>query len=259
MKVCVCQPDIVWEDKSANMRICERMICAAAHHHTELVVFPELTLTGFSMDSSLAESNDGVTVTFFKEMSRKYGVSCIFGYARKDCGAVYNDLAVVSGGVVKAEYSKLHPFSYGGESKVFTAGDREVIYQISEDMRLGLTICYDLRFPEIYQELSKTCECIVVSANWPAARRKQWITLLKARAIENQCYIIGCNRCGSGGGLDYSGDSIVVAPDGECVPFTEIYDGCFCTEINVLEVIGARATFPLKQDRRIDLYRKYYE
>lgn len=258
MKVCICQTDTVWENKAENMLKCERMLSHAAESGAGLAVFPELTLTGFTMNASLAEPRDGETVSFFRELSKKYGIAVIFGYALAERGRVYNNLALVSGGDVAAEYSKLHPFTYGGESEVYTRGDRICSAALSE-FNIGLTVCYDLRFPELFQRLSGGCGCIVVSANWAARRRDHWIALLKARAIENQCYIIGCNRCGSGGGIDYSGDSTVISPEGSVLAAVGSAEQNIYADIGIEAVQKLRESFPIKKDRRTDLYRSFYE
>ncbi len=258
MKICVCQTDIVWENKSENMKKCDAALRNAAKNGADVAVFPELTLTGFSMDTYLAEPHDGETVNFFREISAKYAVSCIFGYALAEQARVFNNLAVASNGSIIGEYSKIHPFSYGGESAVYSAGSIPKIVDLS-NTAFGLTVCYDLRFPELYQQLSKKSECIVVSANWPMQRRDHWVSLLCARAIENQCYIVACNRCGSGGGLDYSGDSMIVSPDGSCLARCDNSEMNIYADIDIENVHNLRHSFPVKTDRRIELYRSFYE
>ncbi|MBP1544755.1 MAG: hypothetical protein J6A16_11730 [Oscillospiraceae bacterium] len=159
-------------------------------------------------------------------------------------------------GQIQARYSKMHPFTYGGE--IFAKGSSPVCFCI-DDMYIGLTICYDLRFPELYQELSKSCGCIIVSASWPKSRREHWLTLLRARAIENQCYIIGCNRTGNGDGIEYCGDSVVFSPDGLLVADGADRCGIVLCEISGQTVSEIRKAFPLKQDRRPVMYKNFYE
>lgn len=259
MRVCVSQSDTAWEAPAENMKRCRELICEAARNGADLIVFPEMCLTGFTMKGELADTT-GETVSFFGECSEKYGIACVFGYSRAEGGKLYNRLAAADkNGALLAEYSKLHPFSYSGEGDVYSAGDEVVSADIC-GIKTGLTICYDLRFPELYQRLSRECGCIIVSANWPEQRRAHWNTLLHARAIENQCYIIGCNRCKEGGGLLYSGDSAVYAPDGELLCAAPPYERALIyADVSAEEVKSVQRGFPLKKDRRNDIYRNFYE
>lgn len=258
MKVCLVQLDIVWEDKEANMRRCRELAESASEQGAELIVFPEMSLTGFSMEASLAEPPDGASCSFFGALAKKTGVPCVFGYAERDGERMYNRLALAdSDGEIKARYAKLHPFSIGGEG-CFTGGDELVSFSLG-GMEIGLTVCYDLRFPELYAKLSESCAAVIVSANFPASRREHWLTLLRARAIEDQCYILGCNRAGFGGGIDYSGDSVVFTPDGTELSRAAGGECLLFSDISADVVYDVRCAFPMKKDRRIDIYRNFYE
>ncbi len=258
MRVCLAQYDIVWEDKSANMQRCEAFFERAAEQGAEFIVFPEMTLTGFSMNTTLAEPSDGITCRFFGEMVRRFGVACVFGYAERCGDKLYNRLAFADkSGQIASGYAKLHPFTIGGEGR-FTGGNELVSFSFG-GMEIGLTICYDLRFPEIYTELSKRSHAVIVSANFPFSRREHWLTLLRARAIEDQCYIIGCNRTGSGGGIEYGGDSVVYAPDGTELCRSGCEEQLLFADIDAEAVVKQRTAFPVKNDRRIEIYRNFYE
>lgn len=259
MKISVFQLNTVWENKRENMLRCRKAVMDAARCGAELVVFPEMTLTGFSFGRKLADKND-FTVRFFSECSKECSVSCAFGYSVQEQGRLYNRLSVTDyQGNTVCSYDKIHPFSYSGEDKVFSSGNRAVTAQVG-GITFGLAICYDLRFPELFAELSKTADCIIVIANWPESRRDHWQTLLKARAIENQCYIIGCNRCGTGNGFSYSGDSAVYAPDGTILSQADSgREQLILADIMRENVIAVRGGFPVRNDRRIDLYRNFYE
>ena len=258
MKICVAQTDIVWENKADNFEKCRRFTEQAAERGSRLVVFPELSLTGFTMDGSLAEPPDGETVQRFSELSQKSGAAVGFGFACRENGRITNRFCIVDGGQVIAQYDKLHPFSYGGECALYSPGGRLVTAELSGET-VGLTICYDLRFPEIYQKLSETCSLILVIANWPDSRSSHWKTLLRARAIENQCYIAGCNRCGSGGGLGYFRGSAVYSPAGELAAASEPYkEQLVFAEISGEECRKIQSGFPVKKDRRFEIYRDFY-
>ncbi|MBE6902861.1 MAG: hypothetical protein E7478_10320, partial [Ruminococcaceae bacterium] len=180
------------------------------------------------------------------------------GYAQKCGDKIFNVLAAVDGsGRQVAEYAKMHPFSYGGEASVFSAGDKLSVFEYG-GVRFGLTVCYDLRFPEIYRELSKSCQCIIVSANWGAARSEHWKTLLKARAIEEQCYIVGCN-CVCGSGMICGGESAIYSPDGSLIQRAASEEALIFADVSAEIVFNIRSEFPQMDDRRPEIYRNFYE
>lgn len=258
MKVSIVQYDIRWDDRSANVKRCRSFFEKASAAGSELLVFPEMTLTGFSVDTSLAEPPDGDTCSFFGRMSKQYGVPSVFGYTEREGDIIRNRLAFADAdGRITARYAKMHPFSIGGESG-FTNGTQPVSFSLC-GMEIGMTICYDLRFPELYQQLSKSCDAVIVSACWPASRREHWLTLLRARAIENQCYIIGCNRIGSEIVISYSGDSVIFAPDGSQICCAGSDEILLTAQIDRMNVENLRSEFPMKNDRKIDIYRNFYE
>ena len=113
-------------------------------------------------------------------------------------------------------YAKIHPFTYGGEDEHYEGGDSLKQVQV-EDIRVSLSVCYDLRFPYVFWPLADTTDLYLVPANWPAKRRQHWQSLLVARAIENQAYVAGINRVGTGGGINYCGDSAIISPLGETI------------------------------------------
>ncbi len=258
MRLCLIQSDTVWENKAANRSRCCALIEAAAEGGAQLAVFPELSLTGFSMNPQLAEPPDGETPEFFSRLTGELGIAAGFGFACAHDGVITNRFCIADRGRITAAYDKIHPFSFGGERGVYSGGDRLAAAEVC-GVAAGLTVCYDLRFPELYQALSKSCTLILNIANWPDNRRDHWLTLLKARAIENQCYIAGCNRCGKGGGLSYSGDSAVFSPSGELLCSAGQYsEGMIYADIKPEECAAVQGSFPVKKDRREELYREFY-
>lgn len=258
MKLCLAQTDIVWEDKSQNMRHYHDLTMEAAENGAELIVFPELSLTGFTMNADLAEQPDGETAGFFCKETAESGIAAAFGFACRSGGVITNRMCIADHGKITAAYDKIHPFSYGGECAVYTGGNQIWRTEVS-GVDTGLSVCYDLRFPEIYQALSGKSQLILVIANWSDSRSYHWETLIKARAIENQCYIAGCNRCGNSGELSYSGNSMICSPTGEVLAAAEPYkEMLIYADIDTEEVSRVRSGFPLKNDRRQDLYRDFY-
>ena len=146
-------------------------------------------------------------------------------------------------------YRKIHPFSYGREHEHYAAGTEHVTVTV-EGLRLSLFVCYDLRFADEFWALADDTDAYVVVANWPVARRDHWRTLLRARAIENQAYVIAANRVGSGGGLDYGGDSMIVGPFGETVAFAGERETTIDGEVDPEVVRTTRSRYPFLTDRR---------
>lgn len=258
MRIGLGQIDIVWENKKENMSKCEYYVRLASDNNVAIIVFPEMTLTGFSMNvERTSENNNSITVDFFKILAKKYDIAIVFGYVSEESEKYYNKLVFVDKTGIIMDYSKIHPFSYGEESKYFSAGSK-IEHGKFMNINFGGYICYDLRFPEIFQASSIDNEVIFVIANWPKARVKHWRTLLSARAIENQCYIIGVNRVGIGNNLEYEGSSMIIDPYGECITNTVAEEGLIIGNINIETVHTYRREFPQILDKKVDLYKTFY-
>ena len=218
MLVALASLNQVWEDKPANLLSCERLMQKAKNHKVELIIFPEMTLTGFSMQVDLIgeDAEESPTLESFKALALNYGMKIIFGVVFKKNNSATNNAIILDGtGEVNGIYKKIHPFSFSREDLYFDAGN-EILTFDAGPLRLGISICYDLRFPEIYSALGVQSDLIINIANWPAQRLEHWIILLRARAIENQVFVAGINRIGSDrNGNDYIKSSLVVHPSGE--------------------------------------------
>lgn len=258
MKIALVSLDQLWEDKTANQQLCLEYIKKASYHDADLIVFPEMTLTGFSMNTKLIGeySEDSETVTFFTKQAKEYNIYIAFGVVYLKNSKATNNLIVTGPkGKEHSAYAKIHPFSYSGENNVYLGGNELVMCNVNEAV-LGLTICYDLRFPEIYRYLSEKSNLILVIANWPEKRIDHWFTLLKARAIENQVYIAGVNRTGSdGNGLKYIESSFVFDPVGQKIEPLDSYHDMKMFDILLENVESVRISFPVRQDRKTDLYK----
>ena len=260
MKVALVSLNQSWENKAENKQKVGETLALIAEHctNTDLVVYPEMTLTGFTMESQKVKEDElsSETITFFKEQAKKYKVSIAFGVVLSKGEKATNNLVVVSEQGVLATYAKIHPFSYAGENDYYQAGDELKKLTIG-GATIGLTICYDLRFPELYQAYSKDCSVILNIANWPERRVSHWRALNKARAIENQVFIIAVNRIGTDGkGLQYVFSSHIVSPYGEELKGTSLSEEVVVYDLNLEEVAQYRAEFPVKNDRKITLYKE---
>ena len=279
MKVALCQLAIEFENKEANTRRVISYMEQAQSAGADLVLFPEMSLTGFSMNITLAGETNMESVRCLCAEAKRIGIAVGFGWtalvdretSKSPCGTVdeapdhedkgrnslagTNHYTVISAqGEIMSDYVKMHPFSYSGEDRYFAKGNDPVHFTL-EGIPFSGFICYDLRFPEIFQAVSNRAHVIIVAADWPESRREHWQCLLKARAIENQCYILGINSVGDQNDLHYTGDSCVILPDGTVAEQLLEEEGMIYYELED-DVEAYRKAFPVKQDRRPKLYAK---
>ena len=256
MRVALLQMDLAWEDVAENHRRAARLLAQAKEGGATLAVLPEMFSTGFSMDAArIAQAPGGESEQFLREQARALGMWILASVPERGDPTPRNMamLASPGGGVVK--YAKIHPFSFAGEDRVYTAGDRVVTADV-DGVRVTPLVCYDLRFPEPFRTAAAETDLFVVVANWPDQRREHWRTLLRARAIENQAYVVGVNRAGSGNGLEYAGDSAAIAPLGETLAEADAREQVLFADVDPEVVRKLRARFPALQDRRPSAYRR---
>jgi predicted amidohydrolase len=256
VKVAAVQHDIVWEDREANFDRLAPMIAAAARRGDEdgarLVVLSEMFSTGFSMSTDLiAEPADGPSVQFLVDQARRNQVWVCGSIPEKPAGAdrPFNQLVLAAPDGALHRYAKIHPFGYGAEHEHYAAGDAFLTVEV-EGVRCSFFVCYDLRFADEFWPLAPGTDCYVVPANWPQSRRSHWSALLRARAIENQAYVVGANRVGEGGGLKYVGDSAIIDPLGEAVASAGDGECVIVADVDPARVTALRARFPFLADRR---------
>lgn len=255
MRIALYQMHIEWEDKQANMAKLEEQLKKALQKQIEAIFLPEMSFTGFSMNIDVTKEKEETTVEKVKQLARQYQIAIGFGWV-KDCGErAENHYTIVDkSGTCLSDYAKIHPFSYSGEDLKFQGGEKLTSFTL-DGVPFTNFICYDLRFPEIFQTASKEAHVIVVPANWPAKRSSHWKALLQARAIENQVYILAVNCVGQIDTLYYSGDSCIISPDGQILEMLSDEEGLIVYDL-VDDVSQYRKCFPVKKDRREDLYHK---
>lgn len=258
MKVALVSLNQVWENKVVNLQTCCEYVKKGQLIGADLIIFPEMTLTGFSMNLSKTaeDQRNSESVNFFSSLSQEFGIAIIFGVVFQGKPKASNNAVFVNtNGAVLDIYAKIHPFSLSGENNQFTAGNKLCIVAF-ESFNIGITICYDLRFPELYSALAKRCDLIVNIASWPASRIEHWDTLLKARAIENQVFMIGVNRTGVDDcQIAYERSSTVIAPDGVIMQpsFSEKDMSIF--EITKEQAETIKMNFSTTQDRIPSFYK----
>ncbi len=253
VKVFACQLDIVWEDKVENFVRVRSLLQRQRLDSGALVVLPEMFATGFSMNREIVgEPADGPTGCFIRDLARENGVYVLAGLARRDDHArVFNEAVCLGpSGRCIARYAKLHLFSPGGEEEHYAPGSAITLFKWGS-LRVAVYICYDLRFPEVFRMgAQRGAGVLVVIANWPARRRAHWSALLRARAIENQAYVIGVNRCGRDPYLDYAGGSAVIDPQGNTVASAGLREGIVSARLDPLAPSRWRREFPVLKDIR---------
>jgi predicted amidohydrolase len=250
VRVAAIQHDIVWEDAEATRAHVRPMIAEAAAGGARLIVLSEMYATGFSMrPERIAEDEGGPNEQFLCEQAERHDAYLVASIAQRDADGGYRNNAVLAApdGTVH-RYAKIHPFSYGGEHEHYTAGDRHVTVRV-DDLRVTLFVCYDLRFADEFWARALDTDLYVVPANWPAARREHWRVLLRARAIENQAYVLGVNRVGMAKTLPHVGDSVLLDPLGQPLAEAAEQEGVLAGEVSPATVSAIREQFPFLVDR----------
>jgi predicted amidohydrolase len=249
MKIALVQYDPVWENKEANKEKLMHLLDSVSEK-VDLFVFPEMTLTGFTMKSALlGEVVDEDTFIYFRKIAKKKSSHIVAGMIAKEGDKIFNSLIHVNRkGALESIYHKIHPFSSGGEDLNYSKGTKPVVTNI-DDWKAGLSICYDLRFPELYRCYGKERVHLMINiANWPNTRIEHWRTLLKARAIENQCYVVGVSRVGNDPKNLYNGFSSIFGPIGEEVIVLVGEEKIGIVEIEIEKVNGVRNQLPFLND-----------
>lgn len=260
MRTAGIQCDLVWEDPAANRARLRPRIDDAVRAGARIVALPEMWPTGFSMESArIAEPEGGPSESWMRDAARETGAAVCGSVAQSRGGGRARNvfLFATPDGAVR-RYAKIHPFSYGGEAAAYDAGDVAETF-VHDGVRVTPFICYDLRFPEAWAATAARTDLFVCVANWPVPRVAHWIALLAARAIETQAYVLGVNRVGKGGGLEYCGGSRLVSPLGVVLDGAGSDDGAERTvagDVDPAEVSAVRAKFPFLADRRPDVYRR---
>lgn len=261
MRIALGQLSMIWEDKEESIKKGEKMIAYGAKNGCRLIVFPEMSFTGFSMNTEKISENEieSPTVATMKTMAEKYHIAIGFGWAAQDAkGKVTNRFTLVDQkGATLGEYCKIHPFSYGNEDKHYEKGT-EIITVPFENRNIALFVCYDLRFPEIFQIAARKADIMLVIANWPGKRRIHWETLLRARAIETQSYVAGVNCVGEIDNTVYTGDSMAVDAMGNILGKISNTEGVLICDMDD-RAWSLRKKFATALDRQEDLYKKYFE
>lgn len=252
MKIAVIQYDIAWADRDANFETLAPLVADAVSHGATFIVLPEMFSTGFVVDrDDIGEISGGPSSQFLSRMALQHNVTICGSCPELEPDDIrpYNSLVVARPDGTQERYRKIHPFTYGGEDKHFRAG-KDFSTVVIDDIRVSLFVCYDLRFADEFWALAHDTDVYVIPANWPESRREHWLSLLTARAIENQSYVVGCNRIGEGGRLNYAGDSRIIDPLGVVIADAGNAATTIYADVDATHVAAVREKFPFLQDRR---------
>lgn len=219
MVVTFYQQDIIWGDPKANRLRVEKVL--AGSPKSDLFVVPETFTTGFGDHmTQQAEPQDGPTLQWARRIAAQYDLLFVGTWVVREGDHCFNRLHFVYPDGSFGTYDKGHTFRVSGEADIITRGTRRVVFEW-RGWKIKPAICYDLRFPKWLRNDHMDYDLLLVCANWPGSRHEAWTTLLKARAIENLCYVLGCNRCGTDEtGIDYTGDSAIIDYKGFALPGT---------------------------------------
>lgn len=252
------QTPLYWEDRRANLRMLEQKILSIKEK-TEIVILPEMFSTGFSMrPEELAETMDGETVQWMKKMAAGKKIILTGSAIIEEEGHYYNRLIWMLPNGEYGCYDKRHRFAYAGEDEQYMAGTKRLIASV-KGWKINLLICYDLRFPVWSRQTFLSTrrgegseaeyDVLIYVANWPEKRIHAWKTLLQARAIENQCYVVGVNRLGDdGNNIHYTGESMVVDPMGEILYTKKDEEDVFTISLDKAYLQTIKEKFPFWKD-----------
>ncbi|MBH8597327.1 carbon-nitrogen family hydrolase [Thermoactinomyces sp. CICC 10523] len=260
LQLALIQMDISFGNPEANWQKVIQKIGEAASHKADIIVLPELWNTGYDLSrlDEIADPDGTETKTLLQDLSKKHQVHIVAGsVAKKTASGFYNTLyAFDKQGIQAGEYSKAHLFGLMEEDRYLQAGSRPGLFTLG-DLPCAGVICYDIRFPEWTRTAALSgAELLFVPAEWPQARLDHWRQLLLTRAIENQWFVIACNRAGSDPNNVFAGHSLVIDPWGKIIAEAGSEETILYAEIDPEQVAEVRSRIPIFSDRRPELYTK---
>ncbi|MFA9557119.1 carbon-nitrogen family hydrolase [Evansella sp. AB-rgal1] len=260
LKISLIQMDISFGNPTKNFSYVEQKFQQAVEAgKPDVIVLPELWSTGYDLTrlDEIADKNGEKSLAFISSLAKKYSVNVVAGsIAKESMDGVTNTMFVVNrNGELQKEYSKAHLFRLMNEEKFLLEGNSDGMFTLDNQLCAGV-ICYDIRFPEwIRTHMLDNTKVLFVVAEWPKPRIDHWRALLISRAIENQCYVVGCNRVGSDPNNEFGGNSIIIGPWGQIIAEAANEETIVHGDVDLEEVDEVRKTIPIFTDRRTDLYR----
>lgn len=248
LKITTFQAYLFWENIDKNLENLGLRL-SAIREKTDLIVLPEMFSTGFSMNpEKLAEEMSGKTMQWMYAQAQKFECVITGTIIISEAGKFYNRLIWMRPDGSFEKYDKRHLFGFAGEDKHYTAGNKKLFVELN-GWKICPVICYDLRFPVWLRNTNNDYDMLLVLANWPERRSLHWRTLIPARAVENQAYVVAVNRVGHDGNEIYhSGDSMCIDPNGKVIYYKPNDEDLYTFPINLEEVEKSRRNFPFLQD-----------
>ncbi len=248
LTISLIQANLVWENADENRTAFTHKI-AAITQKTDLILLPEMFSTGFSINAAaLAETMDGKTVQWMAATAKQKDAVIAGSLMIKEAGKYYNRLIWMCPDGSYETYDKRHLFGMGEEDKTFTAGVDRLIVTLN-GWKICPMICYDLRFPVWSRNTAPYYDVLLYTANWPQKRIHHWEILLPARAVENQCYVIGLNRWGTDGNdMYHNGSSMVINPDSEMLWKGKDAEDAITITLSAADLALKRRQFPFLKD-----------
>lgn len=249
LKVTVFQAYLFWENIDKNLQNISLRLSGGVREKTDLIILPEMFSTGFSMNSeALAEEMDGKTMQWLSKTALQFDCVITGSLIIKENGKYFNRMIWMEPNGEYQYYDKHHLFSMGKEDQNYTAGSDQLIVNL-KGWKIRLAICYDLRFPVWLRNKNEEYDMLLIIASWPDKRSPHWRTLIHARAIENQSYVIGVNRVGHDGNQVYhSGHSMCIDPYGNTVYYKPEDEDLYTFSINYADLQKIRSDFPFLKD-----------
>ncbi len=253
MKIAAAQFAPVWEDKQENFARVRKIARMAAERDVDWLVLPEMFATGFSMDPKVtAEPEGGPSTELLVDLATEFRMGMIGGLILEGADGLARNFALGIGpdGREVGRYAKTHLIGLLGETFAHAPGDGPVIFDLG-DLKAACFVCYDLRFPELFRQVADQVDLFVVIASWPDGRQRHWDLFLPARAVENLAYVVGVNRVGEGGGLNYAGGTAIYDPMGDCLAFGGDAADLVMADLDPDRVAQVRSELPFLRDRRL--------
>jgi len=246
INVTLIQSDIIWEDRISNLKKYQEKLNQI--ESTDLIILPEMFTTGFSMSpKDISENMNGETIQWMKQNANKMNSAISGSIIIEEDGKYFNRFIWVNPDGSIHHYDKRHLFSFAGENENYTAGNEKIIIEY-KGWKICPLICYDLRFP-VWSRNSEDYDLLIYVANWPDKRKSAWKSLLTARAIENQCYVIGVNRVGEDSKNYYSGDSSLINALGETLYTNSHIEEIYSNTISKYDLNKVRTQLPFLNDK----------
>jgi predicted amidohydrolase len=253
LNISLIESDVIWNDKKANLQNLEEKLTFIPKG-TDIVVLPELFSTGFYIEQpnemrELAERNTEDTILTLKRLAKEYNVAITGSFMARTADRIFNRAFFVESSGDETYYDKRHTFNIGGEQEVFTSGNKKPHIIRYRGWNILLSVCYDLRFPVWLRNIDCKYDLLIVVANWPKARDYVWQHLLIARALENQCYVCGCNRIGnSPSGIEYIGNSMILDFRGKVIANAADNNAIITASLSSDKLRSFRESFPVWKD-----------